>query len=134
MHRLPNYILRGASASESSSPKSETSESWYLEGHSVSLVARRVHRWLELISLERISSQTIANGKISVGAVLELRDRAITRRLTLLRQARDVFRAVALQQRSSIARIENMHSTKQCQATTMMLKSHNCDRKDWKVR
>jgi hypothetical protein len=66
-----------------------------------------------LISLERISSQTIANEKISVGAVLELRDRAITRRLTLLRHARDVFGAVALQQRSSIARIENMHSTKQ---------------------
>ena len=112
MHRLPNHVLRGASASESSSsPKSETSESWYLGGHSVSLVARRVHRWFKSISLERISSQTIANGKTSVGAVL-LRDRATRRRLTLLRQARDVFGALALQ-RSSIARIENMHSTKQ---------------------
>jgi hypothetical protein len=67
-----------------------------------------MHRWFKSISLERIPSQMIANGKISVGAVLGLRDRATTRRLTLLRQG--IFQTVALQQRSSIARIETMHS------------------------
>ena len=72
MHRLSNHILRGASASESSSsssPKSEASESWYLESQGVSLVARRVQRQSKSTSLEQISIQTMAIGKIPVGAV-----------------------------------------------------------------
>lgn len=57
---------------------------------------------------------------------------AIRRQLVLLRQARDGVRAAALRQRSLTAQIENINSMHRRKATTMKLKSHNCDRNDTK--
>lgn len=76
IHRLPNHVLRGASASESSSsPKSETSESWYLEGHSVSLVVRRVRRWSKSISFEKNFESNNRQWKYLSGCCIVTRSR-----------------------------------------------------------